>query len=49
VFRESRLGGARVIRSSSPPRLDGVRILVVEDDAESLDLVTAILGTAGAE
>jgi CheY-like chemotaxis protein len=41
--------GASVIRPSSPPRLDGVRILVVEDDAESVDLVTAILAAAGAD
>jgi PAS domain S-box-containing protein len=29
-------------------RLDGLRVLVVDDDADALDLVTAILGRAGA-
>jgi CheY-like chemotaxis protein len=30
-------------------RLDGVRVLVVDDDADALELASAILGTAGAQ
>ena len=38
-------GGAR----AAPSRLDGVRVLVVDDDSDSRDLFTAILTHAGAE
>ena len=34
--------------STSPVRLDGLRVLAVDDDADALNLVAAILGRAGA-
>ena len=32
-----------------PPPLAGIRVLVVDDDADTRDLVTAVLGQSGAE
>ena len=37
------------VRGAAPSRLDGVRVLVVDDDSDSRDLFTAILTHAGAE
>jgi len=39
---------ARTARALAGPRLDGLRILVVDDDQDSLDLASAILSGAGA-
>jgi len=39
---------ARTERAPAGPRLDGLRILVVDDDQDSLDLASAILSGAGA-
>jgi PAS domain S-box-containing protein len=39
---------ARTVRALAGPRLDGLRILVVDDDEDSLDLASAILSGAGA-
>jgi PAS domain S-box-containing protein len=39
---------ARTVRALAGPRLDGLRILVVDDDQDSLDLASAILSGAGA-
>jgi PAS domain S-box-containing protein len=39
---------ARTMRAPAGPRLDGLRILIVDDDQDSLDLASAILSGAGA-
>jgi len=44
----SRLPGPMAERPSHGERLDGLRVLVVDDDAEALELATAILASAGA-
>ena len=37
------------VETSSLPRLDGVRVLVVDDDPNTLELLTEALGTTGAQ
>ena len=43
------IGAAAGGAGAAPSRLDGVRVLVVDDDSDSRDLFTAILTHAGAE
>jgi CheY-like chemotaxis protein len=38
-----------ILAPEAPPRLDGLRVLVVDDDADTCDLLTAILQKAGAK
>lgn len=40
---------APVVPSPIPPRLAGVRVLVVDDDTDTLELLAFVLGCAGAE
>jgi signal transduction histidine kinase/DNA-binding response OmpR family regulator len=40
--------GAAAPRQPSPPRLDGVRVLLVEDETDARDVLTVVLREAGA-
>lgn len=42
-------GGARTTSANTGPSLHGLRVLVIDDDADGLALVAAILANAGAE
>jgi signal transduction histidine kinase/ActR/RegA family two-component response regulator len=49
VSSEALTGGLRPVNALSGPVLSGFRILVVDDDADTCELLTAVLGYYGAE
>jgi signal transduction histidine kinase/ActR/RegA family two-component response regulator len=47
--RTGAAAGEQVVRPAAPPSLSGVRVLVVEDEADARELVAAVLQRCGAD